>query len=1006
MGIKGIKARKKMVYSLGMNKKLAGTLRYLVPSAVTALIYCVILAVKGIYPFGNNTIDYYDMAQQIAAFYYHVYDALHGTKGMFYDWYSALGTNMAMSTSGCSDLSPFNLFFLFVSRDALLKSLSVFNGLKLMCMSATMYFYLTKTHREAPEFVRLMTSVGYSFCGFVLVLYITNQWVEIAVFFPLIMYFTDKLLKEGKMAGYVITMAITIICSYYLGFMILIFIFLYTGLNMLRSVLKDKKIGDNHLIQLGLGTLLSLALSSFIVIPQLTQMLASARFKNGNESELSGPIGRYISIISHVKGDYTTRWWSLLGISFAVAIIITGMIRFRKEYKELLMALSLILLMVLELFFESINLIWHFGSYIQYPIRNGFIIYFVFAHLACFYAGKLMASGYADEVSGEEKSAGDASGEDISSPEASSDISYEEMPAASEPDKAASDEKATVEKSSVRRQKVSAILGKWYTSFAVTLIGFIIFVVFYKANPGMELRSVFHITSAIMAVTFVFYFLLLNFGPVKKLGIRWASGIIVLEILIYGFLLFGKPDFITGYAEEPEQNGDYIFVCEQLRTAFKLEPEYLYRVKNPDETLNANYGFVLARPALSNWTHMIAPGEQSGAADWGYSVQFTRLLDAGGTVFSDALIGVRDVISCVPMDERLYEEIDRAVVKVSQNSDETVEYVRYRPVYTLPFGVNVAGTDEDIKDGADTVTLHNRIYRSMMKALGAGGDAGELATLYVSGDGAADDSAVTDVRTLKEVKETEASIDIKGEQALYLLGDCVDTEYKNCSIEVTCDGETQAIGIPSIREPDNTMYPAHFNNNAVYLGSFKDKTVIVRITMDKSVGEYFRVDIMGISLDAMDGLCAAYSDVKDERISASHASLDIDIAAGEGDGLLLPVTYDKGWKVKINGKRVKPYTYAGLFTMIPLNAGDNIISMKFTPPGMRFGIFVTAAAILISAGCVFAGVFFKDRTGTRIEGLQATVTPVLNKIYLAAFAIAMLFMYIIPVVYGIISTVF
>ena len=207
-----------------------GRWTYLLPPAITLVIYSIILAVKGIYPFGGNTIDYYDMAQQIAAFYYHVYDALHGTKGFFYDWYTALGVNMAMSTSGCSNISPFNLFFLLIRRSSLLKSLSVFNGIKLMCMSFTMYFYLRRTHEKTPEFFRVAASAGYSFCGFVLVLYITNQWVDIAVMFPLIMYFYDRLMKTGKMAGYVITLAITLIASYYLGFMILIFIFLYTGL--------------------------------------------------------------------------------------------------------------------------------------------------------------------------------------------------------------------------------------------------------------------------------------------------------------------------------------------------------------------------------------------------------------------------------------------------------------------------------------------------------------------------------------------------------------------------------------------------------------------------------------------------------------------------------------------------------------------------------------------------------------------------------------------------------
>ena len=54
---KGIKVTQKMLYSIIMSKRLYGFLRYLIPSAITMLIYSIILAVKGIYPFGNNTID-------------------------------------------------------------------------------------------------------------------------------------------------------------------------------------------------------------------------------------------------------------------------------------------------------------------------------------------------------------------------------------------------------------------------------------------------------------------------------------------------------------------------------------------------------------------------------------------------------------------------------------------------------------------------------------------------------------------------------------------------------------------------------------------------------------------------------------------------------------------------------------------------------------------------------------------------------------------------------------
>lgn len=1074
----------------------------LLPAALTLLIYSIILAVKGIFPFGTNTIDYYDMAQQIAPFYYHVFDSLHGTKGFFYDWYTALGTNMAMSTSGCSNLSPFNLFFLLIDRSSLLESLSVFNGLKIMCMSLTMYFYINKTHAKSPYFFKLISSVGYAFCGFVLVLYITNQWVDIAVFFPLIMYFYDKLIEEGRMTGYVITLAITLVASYYLGFMILIFLFLYTGLKMVTGYLFDAKpveaetaitvqaeseeepgilpagpqaqesvelvtapetehqnaatdpadaivseapamtentvlmedtgtkkkfsikkpdfskfkksdngetenrktgfakakapkkprvkyersLPDLNLARLGLGTLASIALSAFIMIPQLRQMFTSARFKSGSGEEASGIIGKYITILKHVHGDYTTRWWTLLGLSLAAALIVTGIIRFRKDHKMVFTSISMILLVVLELFFESINLIWHFGSYIQYPIRNGFIIYFVFAYLACYYAGELYGEGGAEGVL---KVNGTASDTD---------------------------------------ETWNRYNEKWYFGFLFTLVAFLIFVGIYRTHTGMAVRSVFHMTSAIMAATFIFYLILFNARALdkplpefkrKKNGdgmgeagedvktegkqrksfcpsYKWAAGVLAFEVLCFGFLLFGKPDFITGYTEEPEQNGDFIYVCEQLKNEFYFEPEFLARVKNPDESLNANYGFVLSRPALSNWTHMIAPGEQDGAYSWGYSVQFMRLLDAGGTVFTDALLGVRNVISSVPMDERLYELVDETEVKIRRGSEEKVTYYLYRPVYTLPFGLRLKGIDEKFMEDGNIVKAHNSIYHSI-----TGLDT-DIAAWIVRDDNASADGVSTEAVTVNGNKQVEASFKVEKETAVYLLGAGEDTEYANSTIRVECGDNSFTANVPTIGDAENTDYPAHFNNNAIYLGTYEDEDIKVSVSMDENKGEYYEVDIIGIDLAAMEELCAAYTEPLDDHIDIGRKSVTFAQSADSDDEyMLLPMTFDKGWKVKDNGKRARARSYAGLFTIVPLKAGDNLVTMKFTPPGMRFGWFVTTVTLAACIVYLILAAIRREQVTDKVQKSLSTASDLLRKAYVIVFLTVLVFMYVIPIVVGI-----
>ena len=387
---------------LGMNEVVnwvKNKIKYIVPSFVTMVLFLIVLFSKKIYPFGNETIDYYDMAQQIAAFYYHVYDALHGDKAFFFDWYSALGTNMAMSTSGCSNISIFNLFFLFIKREALLESLSIFNMIKMMCMSATMFFFLHRSFK-APYFVELLMSVGYAFSGFVLVLYITNQWMDIAVLFPLIVYFAGKAVTKREWIGYLITLTLAVINSYYISLMIMIFLFLAVGVFSFYDYVFTKRgsrkeyVRKYDLVPFATATVFSVLISAFILLPQLYQTLSSARFKNENGG---GILSTYLEIASKVNGAYTTRYWSLLMASLPVAIILTGLLKRKKSKKSVFIVLTLILLMVLELFFESINLIWHFGSYIQYPIRNGFMINFVFGAVACFFAQGNELEAKADE---------------------------------------------------------------------------------------------------------------------------------------------------------------------------------------------------------------------------------------------------------------------------------------------------------------------------------------------------------------------------------------------------------------------------------------------------------------------------------------------------------------------------------------------------------------------------------------------------------------------------------
>ncbi|MCR4923813.1 MAG: YfhO family protein [Lachnospiraceae bacterium] len=925
-----------------------GIIRYLFPVLVTTVIYSIILFSKGIFPFGKDTIDYYDMAQQIAAFYYHVYDMLHGSKAFFYDFYTALGTNMVMSTSGCSNISIFNLFFLFIKRSCLLESLSVFHGIKLMVMTLTMYIYVHKSYK-LPYYFETMISVGYAFCGFVLLLYITNQWMDIAAFFPLLMLYYDRLMKEGKIGGYVTLLTVITVNSYYLSFMILLFLLLYTGFIIAREKIyvSPENRQRIYIMELFAGTVFALVLSSVIMIPQLSQTLSSARFSNENTG---GLLSQYKAIISQVTPAYTTRWWSLLNASLPLAVIFVGFFKARGGRKRSFMTLSLLFVMLLELFLESVNLIWHFGSYVQYPIRNGFIIYFVLAMLCCTYAEDLVKSEF---------------------------------------------------------ERVSLV------GLVIPVILFILFVYLYSNHRGILLRTAFHITGLMMLISFIIYVLLLFWKSARHFSL--AIIILCTELLCFGHFMYGRPGYVSGYSEEPEQEGEYIRICEQLMENFDLEDEVFHRIKNPDESLNANYGLVLRRAALSNWTHLVPKATQEDAAKWGYSIQFTRILDAGGTAFTDALIGVKDIISFKELDEELYEKVDSCKLVVDHLTGEEKTFYHYKTRYKLPFIIplysNAIFNSE--MESKDMVNYQNQIFRAM-----TGADTEEelsIASWIVRSGQLVDESSGISFQEIKgeggmpDVKRTSVNVNVVGKKALYYTGNCYDTEDKNVTITCYDKDETRVIEIPSIKEPDNYLYPAHFNNNAVYLGSFENENVM--ITVDCTVSEELKekpVFISELDLNKLKLLCEGYEE-KEGSVIAGKRSLDFSIEVDEANGsavAILPLAYDDGWEFKINDKKSNiAYSYNGLFTAIPLYSGTNRISMSFVPKGMGIGAVLSFGGLIL---LVLYGAlknskskFIRDEFNLLSKDVENWLTP----LYMFGFFILLCIMYFIPIVYGIYSII-
>ncbi len=893
---------------------------YMIPSLLVGVVFLLILAINGLWPFGVETIDHYDMAQQAEAYYYHNYDELFGFKSIVFDWYSNLGRTI----SGLSEPSVFDLFLYLFPRRYLMECMSLLMMIKIMAAALTMNIFLRSIDTDFPFFFRMMLSAGYGLCGFVLMNYTIPQWIDMTVIVPLALMFAERTLRTGHPLGLSISIFLIMIEDYYFGIQMIVMIFLIGGAYLICRNFEGKNNDADRLFifrfVLGIGC--GLGLSSLSWLPEITGNLNSARLDNASDT---GIIGTYMSLLENVQPAYLSRWFSLLMLALPAAFLIISVYQTvrKKRFADTVFVAACGVILFSQLFVESVHLILHFGSYVNYPVRNSFMIYCVMAAMAVHYSN------------------------------------------ASEQYRISSN----------RLWKKQMVTGLGFVAAAVAA-----FRLCYVKAPNISDHTVLIFMMLLMLICCMMHVIFMTAGNGSLTG--WCMYVWLAEMIIIGSVMIGKPLYDSPYGNDPEQEGEYIRIVDQLVSGFgdKLltgDDAATCRIKNPDCSLNANYGIIMRRETLSGWNSLASEDQIDGAVSLGYSSQFTRLLDSGGNIFSDTILHVTDVVSHQEMDEALYEKVAETDAVIDHITGDTARYYLYKSRYEVPFAIPV----EDIGGLTGPFRDEVEFFNSYSRAMGYPDDIVSVV------------KADRKSSTAGNIRTEEYEINARGNVTLYFSGSCPDTDYYNTVISV--NGKT--IGIPSIKENDNIYFPAHFNNRTVELGSFSEADVNIRIDMDISDPDtqydYF---IYAVDRDKMAALCRSMP----TGISVEQGKRSLTITTKGLDdkykGLLIPVSYDRGWSAEVNGSDADVTNINGLFMFVPIQNEDNEITMTYFPYMMKQGIWIAVfSAILLALICHF------DRQRKPATGFADTL---LGRIYVTAFTAAFLIIYVFPAIYALLRS--
>ncbi len=838
---------------------------------ICAVLMLVVYALKGVWPFGAGNVTYDDMAQGTLPIYYHLYDWLHGEKAMAFDWYTGLGTNIANSGT----FMPLDLILCLFRREKLLYGIGILIIVKVMASAATAKYVFDRLFTRANELWRVLFSVIYAMSAYSMFYYTNSFWLDFVVIFPLVIYGLKKLLVDGKPLVYILFFAYTIYLSIYIGFMVTLSVFFLGGLYLI--IMCDKEKRGQRTCLLGLGTVTGALLSAWHAVPMAIQTFSSKRLETSFEDATqSNPLLEMLMVKE--LDSMPSKLMLLIGLQLCfvlAAVFIIKLLRDKQRRKALFVTGS-IFLMFAPVIFENTNLFWHGGSYVQFTMRFFFCSVFtaVCVALACI----------------------DTYGETLFIP---------------------------------KSKFVKAII---FVLCIILTVGFVAGVLFFaqKVLGKLGNEDTYSYAKAIgFGILFATGLPLFTLLLCQKKHVTKAFCFVLCTLQTLGLCYAGVANTHQQKEEEVFYNSpSYLEYCQEV-AQLDLDCGELGRIKNPDTSLNTNYPFILKTPALSNWTHNIPLYMQNAASVLGYSTQYTRILDSGGTAFSDGIIGIKKVIM---------RSINSATPQLTEIG-KTESFTLYSNDYALDFGL--LGDEALLGDitsshASSRFEVQNKLYRSLtgseeklFEVCSNKGEVGERLTL-----------------TKNDKQEIRFTYTAGKNEVLYF--NAVDFAKKTVKIFAN----DERIYAPYYKQTSYAYYPSQAVNGILTIGNFKEGET-VEIVIKTINGEVFKNEILQLgymSLDKMTELNALYTDtVSNEKVGRESLTFDYSNTHGSDKYLLVPITYDEGWKCEIGGEKAEIKKAMGAYIALELPEGNGTVKLTHSTPGLSLGIIASVAGLMMCA---------------------------------------------------------
>ena len=190
------------------------------------IIFWIVYICFEVYPFGKGSVLVLDLNGQYVYFFEALRNAVHGDMSLIYSWSRSLGGEF-IGIYAYYLASPLSYLVTLFPEGHITEGLLFLILLKTGISGAAMSFYLKKTRPETKDAVAVIFSVMYALSAYAVTYAHNTMWIDAMMLLPLVIYGLEQLVDKQKFVLFIVTMTLTLVSTFYIGYMMCYFVFIY-----------------------------------------------------------------------------------------------------------------------------------------------------------------------------------------------------------------------------------------------------------------------------------------------------------------------------------------------------------------------------------------------------------------------------------------------------------------------------------------------------------------------------------------------------------------------------------------------------------------------------------------------------------------------------------------------------------------------------------------------------------------------------------------------------------